>query len=36
MNDSLEFGIKNKVAIFAEGGDLVKDIGNGRATSILI
>ena len=36
MNDSLDFGLKDKVAIVAGGGALGKDIGNGRAASILL
>jgi NAD(P)-dependent dehydrogenase (short-subunit alcohol dehydrogenase family) len=36
MNDSLEFGLQNKVAIVAGGGAFGKDIGNGRAASILL
>ena len=36
MNDSLDFGLKDKVAIVAGGGALGQDIGNGRAASILL
>ena len=36
MNDSLDFGLKDKVAIVAGGGALGHDIGNGRAASILL
>ena len=36
MNDSLDFGLKDKVAIVAGGGALEQDIGNGRAASILL
>ena len=36
MNGTLDFGIKNKVAIVAGGGAFGKDIGNGRAASILL
>ena len=36
MHGTLDFGIKNKVAIVAGGGAFSKDIGNGRAASILL
>ena len=36
MNDSLDFGLKDKVAIVAGGGAAGQDIGNGRAASILL
>ena len=36
MNDTLDFGIKDKVAIVAGGGAIGLDIGNGRAASILL
>ena len=36
MNDNLDFGIKDKVAIVAGGGASGQDIGNGRAASILL
>ena len=36
MNGTLDFGIKNKVAIVAGGGAYGEDIGNGRAASILL
>ena len=36
MNDSLDFGIKDKVAIVAGGGAVGHEIGNGRAASILL
>jgi len=36
MNGTLDFGIKNKVAIVAGGGAFGKEIGNGRAASILL
>ena len=36
MNDTLEFGLRDKVAIVAGGGAVEKDIGNGRAASILL
>ena len=36
MHGTLDFGIKNKVAIVAGGGAFGKDIGNGRAASILL
>ena len=35
MIESLDFGLKDKVAIVAGGGAVGKDIGNGRAASIL-
>jgi len=36
MNDTLDFGLRGKVAIVAGGGAVGKDIGNGRAASILL
>ena len=36
MNDTLDFGLRDKVAIVAGGGAVGKDIGNGRAASILL
>ena len=36
MIESLDFGLKDKVAIVAGGGAVGKDIGNGRAASILL
>ena len=36
MHGTLDFGLKNKVAIVAGGGAFSKDIGNGRAASILL
>ena len=36
MHGTLDFGLKNKVAIVAGGGAFGKDIGNGRAASILL
>ena len=36
MIGSLDFGLKDKVAIVAGGGAVGKDIGNGRAASILL
>ena len=36
MIGSLDFGLKGKVAIVAGGGAVGKDIGNGRAASILL
>ena len=36
MTDNLDLGLKNKVAIVAGGGSSNKDIGNGRAASILL
>ena len=36
MNDTLDFGIKDKVAIVAGGGAVGHEIGNGRAASILL
>ena len=36
MIETLDFGLKDKVAIVAGGGAVGKDIGNGRAASILL
>ena len=36
MNDTLDVGIKDKVAIVAGGGAIGLDIGNGRTASILL
>ena len=36
MNDTLDFELRDKVAIVAGGGAVGKDIGNGRAASILL
>ena len=36
MIQTLDFGLKDKVAIVAGGGAVGKDIGNGRAASILL
>ena len=36
MNDTLDFGLRDKVAIVAGGGAVGKDIGNGRAASVLL
>ena len=36
MNDFLNFGLKNKVAIVSGGGSVGDGIGNGRAASILL
>ena len=36
MIESLDFGLKDKVAIVAGGGAVGKEIGNGRAASILL
>ena len=36
MNDTLDLGLKNKVAIVAGGGSADDEIGNGRAASILL
>ena len=36
MNDSLDFGLRGKVAIVAGGGSVGSEIGNGRAASILL
>ena len=36
MNDNLDLGLKNKVAIVAGGGSDNEYIGNGRAASILL
>ena len=36
MNDTLDLGLKNKVAIVAGGGSANEEIGNGRAASILL
>ena len=36
MNDTLDLGLKNKVAIVAGGGSTDEEIGNGRAASILL
>ena len=36
MNNSLDFGLKDKVAIVAGGGAVGSEIGNGRAASILL
>ena len=36
MNGSLDFGLKDKVAIVAGGGAVGQEIGNGRAASILL
>ena len=36
MNDNLDFGLNNKVAIVAGGGAFKYEIGNGRAASILL
>ena len=36
MNDTLDFGLRDKVAIVTGGGAVGKDIGNGRAASILL
>ena len=36
LNGSLDFGLKDKVAIVAGGGAVGQEIGNGRAASILL
>ena len=36
INGSLDFGLKDKVAIVAGGGAVGQEIGNGRAASILL
>ena len=36
INGSLDFGLKDKVAIIAGGGAVGQEIGNGRAASILL
>ena len=36
INGSLDFGLKDKVAIVAGGGSVGQEIGNGRAASILL
>ena len=36
INSSLDFGLKDKVAIIAGGGAVGQEIGNGRAASILL
>ena len=36
INGSLDFGLKDKVAIVAGGGAVSQEIGNGRAASILL
>ena len=36
INGSLDFGLKDKVAIVAGGGAIGQEIGNGRAASILL
>ena len=36
INSSLDFGLKDKVAIVAGAGAVGQEIGNGRAASILL
>ena len=36
MYDTLDFGLRDKVAIVTGGGAVGKEIGNGRAASILL
>ena len=36
MNNHLDFGLNDKVAIVAGGGAIGSEIGNGRAASILL